>query len=235
MIAVSGDRAENGPEQVEDFPLPAAGTTRRVRRGRRSWSRSWGPRRTAAGRTVYVVEPHGKSVFADHELPFAPAALALDHNKDYPTTSHGSLLAFGAGGEAASMDVGSYALAWRLPGAIMGALTVAVLFLLGTAPLLAAGRGRARRPVRGPGRDVLRPEPDRDERRLHRLLHPGRVPAVRLDVAGAGTREALVLDRDARHGRAPGPGARVQVGRRLRDRRARDPGARSDRRWAGSC
>ncbi len=129
VIAISGDRAANGPELSEDFPLPAAGT-RVVYDTAAELVYVLGTAPDGAGTTVYVVEPHGKSVFADHRLPFAPTALVLDHNKDFPSTSHGALLPFAAGGEAVSLDVGSYTFAWRLPGVIMGALTVAVLFLL---------------------------------------------------------------------------------------------------------
>ncbi|MDP2350902.1 MAG: phospholipid carrier-dependent glycosyltransferase, partial [Chloroflexota bacterium] len=46
-------------------------------------------------------------------------------------SSRGALLAFGSGGEAAAIDVGGYHFAWRLPGVIVGALAVGVLFLLG--------------------------------------------------------------------------------------------------------
>ena len=129
VISITGDRAENGPEVREDFPLPESGT-RVVYDDAAELVYVLGTAPDGAGTTVYVVEPHGKSVFADHRLPFAPTALVLDHNKDFPSTSHGSLLPFAAGGEAVSLDVGSYTFAWRLPGVIMGALTVAVLFLL---------------------------------------------------------------------------------------------------------
>ena len=129
VISITGDRAENGPEEREDFPLPGSGT-RVVFDAASELVFVLGTTPDGTGTTVYVVEPHGKSVFADHRLPFAPTALVLDHNKDFPTTSHGSLLPFAAGGEAVSLDVGSYTFAWRMPGVIMGALTVAVLFLL---------------------------------------------------------------------------------------------------------
>ena len=129
VISITGDRAENGPEVLEDFPLPESGT-RVVYDDAAELVYVLGTAPDGAGTTVYVVEPHGKSVFADHRLPFAPTALVLDHNKDFSTTSHGSLLPFAADGEAVSLDVGSYTFAWRLPGVIMGALTVAVLFLL---------------------------------------------------------------------------------------------------------
>ncbi len=69
-------------------------------------------------------------MFADHELSFAPAAWVLDHNEKYPADTRGAILAFGDGGETASVDVGSYHFAWRLPGVILGALTIALLYLL---------------------------------------------------------------------------------------------------------
>ena len=130
IIAITGDRADNGPALWESFQLPAAGTEV-VYDDASELVDVLGATPDGTGSTVYVVEPHGRSVFADHKLPFAPVALALDHNANYPETSHGALLAFSDGGEAASMDVGSYQLAWRLPGVILGALTAGVLFLLG--------------------------------------------------------------------------------------------------------
>ena len=51
-------------------------------------------------------------------------------NEDYPTGNRGQLLAFASDGETGSLDVGHYPFAWRLPGVLMGALTVAALFLL---------------------------------------------------------------------------------------------------------
>jgi hypothetical protein len=125
IVDVSGDRAKNGPKIANDagetptFRLPGAGT--RVMYDEASeMVEVLGTTPDGAGTTVYVVEPHGKSVFADHRLPFAPVALALDHSKDFPSTSHGDLYAFSAQGTAASMDVGSYHFSWRLPGVIFG-------------------------------------------------------------------------------------------------------------------
>jgi dolichyl-phosphate-mannose--protein O-mannosyl transferase len=82
------------------------------------------------GWTVYVVEPRGNSVFADARLPFAPAAWATDVNADLPATDRQQLLVFAANGEAASVDIGQHAFAWRLPGVIAGALMAGLLFLL---------------------------------------------------------------------------------------------------------
>jgi hypothetical protein len=82
------------------------------------------------GETVYAVEPRGNSVFADARLPFAPAAWATDVNADLPATDRQQLLVFAADGEAASVDIGQHAFAWRLPGVIAGALMAGLLFLL---------------------------------------------------------------------------------------------------------
>ncbi len=130
VIAVSGDQATNGPSVTGTFALPGAGT-RIIYDDASQLVEVLGEAQDGTGPTVYVVEPHGRAVFADHRLPFEPSAWVLDHNGDYPATSHGAILAFDSGGQTASLDVGSYQLAWRLPGVILGALTVGVLFLLG--------------------------------------------------------------------------------------------------------
>jgi 4-amino-4-deoxy-L-arabinose transferase-like glycosyltransferase len=83
-----------------------------------------------SGWTIYVVEPKGNSVFADARLPFQPAAWAMDVNVDLPATDREQLLVFAADGQAASVDIGQHAFAWRLPGVIAGALMAGLLFLL---------------------------------------------------------------------------------------------------------
>ena len=105
----------------------------------------------------------------------------------------------------------------------------------GARPVPAAVDRRAGRAVRAPGRDVLRPEPDRDERRLHRLLHPRRVPAVRLDLGGLESAPVGVLDADAGDRRAPRPRPRVEMGGGVRHRGTRNPRAHPVRAGAGSC
>jgi len=130
VIAASGDQAKDGPVVTARFDLPGAGT-RMIYDDVSQLVEILGATPDGTGSTVYVVEPHGRAVFADHRLPFAPSAWVLDHNGDYPATSHGAILTFASGGESASLDVGSYQFAWRLPGVILGALTAGVLFLLG--------------------------------------------------------------------------------------------------------
>ena len=129
VIAVTGDAAKDGPKVTTSFPLPGAGT-RVLFDEAAELVEILGATQDGTGTTVYVVEPHGKTVFADHALPFVPAALLMDHDPDYPTSSRGAILALGGGGEAASLDVGHYGFAWRLPGVLLGALTAGVLYLL---------------------------------------------------------------------------------------------------------
>ncbi|HEX7471974.1 MAG TPA: phospholipid carrier-dependent glycosyltransferase [Candidatus Limnocylindrales bacterium] len=80
--------------------------------------------------TVYAVEPHANSVFADARLPFAPAAWATDVQEDYPSADRQAILAFDAAGSVASVDIGMHEFSWRMPGVIAGALTAGLLFLL---------------------------------------------------------------------------------------------------------
>jgi Gpi18-like mannosyltransferase len=80
--------------------------------------------------TIYVVEPHGNAVYANANLPFTPAAWALDQQPGNPGGDRQQLLALSSGGTVAAVDVGSHAFAWRLPGVIAGALLAALLYLL---------------------------------------------------------------------------------------------------------
>jgi predicted membrane-bound dolichyl-phosphate-mannose-protein mannosyltransferase len=79
---------------------------------------------------VYVVDPHGESVFADARLPFSPVATVADTQPERPGDDRNQLLALSADGHAASVDIGSNAFGYRLPGVLMGALTAVCLYLL---------------------------------------------------------------------------------------------------------
>lgn len=129
IVAVSGDQASAGPTQVATVQLPGAGS-RIFFDPAAQLVEVLGTTQDGSGPTVYVIEPHGKSVFADHRLPFVPAAWVLDTNQDYPSADRGEILAFAGDGSTVSIDVGHYAFAWRLPGVILGALTAGVLYLL---------------------------------------------------------------------------------------------------------
>ncbi len=129
VLAVSGDQAKSGPTQTMTVQLPGEGS-RIVFDAASQMVEVLGTTPDGTGTTIYVIEPHGKSVFADQRLPFVPAAWVLDTNPDYPSASRGAILAFAGDGQTASVDVGDYAFAWRLPGVILGALTAGLLYLL---------------------------------------------------------------------------------------------------------
>ena len=80
--------------------------------------------------TVYTVEPHANSVYADAPLPFEPATVVLDENQRYPSSDRQQLLAFEGDGSAATVDVGQKAFAWRLPGVLAGVLMAVLLYIL---------------------------------------------------------------------------------------------------------
>ena len=81
--------------------------------------------------TVYVVEPRGNSVFADARLPFEPQVAVMDAQHDYPAEDRNDLLAFSPTGEMATVDTGNNQFAYRFPGVLLGALTAALIYLLG--------------------------------------------------------------------------------------------------------
>ncbi|HEY3523173.1 MAG TPA: phospholipid carrier-dependent glycosyltransferase [Candidatus Limnocylindrales bacterium] len=85
---------------------------------------------TGAASTIYVIEPHANSVYADARLPFVPTATALDIAPDYPGADREQILAFDATGETAVVDIGQNAFAWRFPGVLAGALTAGLIYLL---------------------------------------------------------------------------------------------------------
>ena len=135
VVTIGGDSAEDGPRSLGRHPLPGPGTrvayddaTQMVHvLGRTPTARDDG-----AGWTVYVIEPHANAVFADAVLPAAmtPAAWAMDVDDQYPSEDRQQLLVFGADGISASIDVGSHAFAWRLPGVLAGALMALCLYVL---------------------------------------------------------------------------------------------------------
>ncbi|HJW22389.1 MAG TPA: phospholipid carrier-dependent glycosyltransferase, partial [Candidatus Limnocylindrales bacterium] len=92
----------------------------------------WFETSTPGSPTVYVIDPAGSSnaVYADAQLPFSPAVLAMDANRDYPSSDREQLLAFSATGEMATVPVGDHALAWRVPGVIAGVLMGVLLYVL---------------------------------------------------------------------------------------------------------
>ena len=139
VIAVGGDPAKNGPTDkglgLGLQPLPAPGTWIAYDAASQMvhiLGLAPGVTSTAGPWTVYVVEPHGNAVFADARLPdgFTASAWGSDFNPDYPASDRQQIMVFDDAGTMASIDAGSHAFAWRLPGVIAGALTAALLYLL---------------------------------------------------------------------------------------------------------
>jgi len=136
VIAAGGDTAAKGPVTVGSHPLPGPGTrvayndaTQQVHILGRIPDSAGAP---TDGWTVYVVEPHANAVYADARLPagMSPAAWVMDVESQYVTDDREQLLVFGADGAMASVEVGSHAFAWRLPGVIAGALMALSLYVL---------------------------------------------------------------------------------------------------------
>ncbi|MGH2475158.1 MAG: phospholipid carrier-dependent glycosyltransferase, partial [Candidatus Limnocylindrales bacterium] len=137
VILVGGDDAANGPVDRGRHPLPGLGSrvayddaSQQVHILGRS------PASTDAasiGWTVYVIEPHADAVYADAALPagMEPVAWVMDVESQHPSEDRQQLLVFGGDGLTASIDVGSHAFAWRLPGVIAGVLMALCLYLLG--------------------------------------------------------------------------------------------------------
>jgi hypothetical protein len=138
VIVVGGKDAAVGPVDRGENPLPGLGTWVVYDRASQQ-VHVMGHVPTPAGSdaapdrwTVYVIEPHGNAVYADAALPadFVPVDWALDAEPDYMTDDPQELLVFDADGTTASIDTGSHAFAWRLPGVIAGVLMAACLYLL---------------------------------------------------------------------------------------------------------
>ena len=136
VFAIGGDAAKEAPVDQGRHPLPAP-ATRIVYDDATQMVHLLGRIPGSSGSdgdpwTVYVVEPHANAVYADARLPsdFTPAAWAVDIAPDDPSGDRQDLLVFDSSGSTASIEIGSHAFAWRLPGVIAGALTAGLLFLL---------------------------------------------------------------------------------------------------------
>ena len=136
VIAIAGDAADDGPVSQGRHPLPGPGTwvayddasqhvhvLGQVPGSDGAATDPW---------TVYVIEPHANAVYADATLPtdLVPSAWVLDVESQYMSEDRQQLLVFGGDGETASIETGSHAFAWRLPGVIAGALMAVCLYVL---------------------------------------------------------------------------------------------------------
>lgn len=96
--------------------------------------------------TLFVVEPHGEAVFADVPLSIDPIAWGLDVRREQPAGDHQGAILVDAGGQAVSVLLGGTMFAARLPGVLLGALMVGLVYALAlllfrrrTVALLAGG------------------------------------------------------------------------------------------------
>jgi hypothetical protein len=129
VIVTGGDPGKNGPTLQHTIALPGTGT-RVAFDDASEMVHVLGTTPNGHDSTIYVIEPHGNAVFADARLPFAPAALAVDVARNYPSADRQQILAFDASGHLATVELGKHAFAWRLPGVIAGALMAGLLYLL---------------------------------------------------------------------------------------------------------
>ena len=200
---------------------------------RRAWSmsraRSRSSRMQPGDPTVYVIEPHGYAVYADAALPWVPTAIVMDDDQEYPATDRQQLLAFDAGGHRRLGRDRQARVCVARPGRHRRGPDGARAVRPRAAPVPAPerrGHPRDRRPGR---RHALRAEPDRHERFVRGAGDRGGVHDLRGALAAPGEQPApldRLRDRHADHRRPARVRARLEVGRRVRDRRARDPGAR---------
>ena len=134
VIVTGGTPAKDGPVLQHTIALPGVGTQVAFDDAS-EMVHVLGTTPDGEGSTIYVIEPHGNethsnAVFADARLPFAPAALAVDVAKLYPSADRQQILALDANGHLATVELGKHAFAWRLPGVIAGALMAGLLYLL---------------------------------------------------------------------------------------------------------
>jgi predicted membrane-bound dolichyl-phosphate-mannose-protein mannosyltransferase len=131
IVAIGGDAAKNGPSLTRSMAMP--GPVSRVGYDDQTeMVHVLGRTPADDASTIYVLEPHSDppAVYADARLPFDPSAWALDVNRPDPTDDRQQILAFGADGAVASVDIGQHEFAWRLPGVLAGAAMAGFLFLL---------------------------------------------------------------------------------------------------------
>ena len=133
VMTVGGDAAKDEVAGGQTYPLPGPGSTVRWNSANQTVNILGEPpddRPADQASTVYVIEPHGNAVYADAALGFEPAAVVLDADPDYPSSDRADVLALEADGTAATIDAGSEALAWRIPGVVAGVAMAALLYVL---------------------------------------------------------------------------------------------------------
>jgi hypothetical protein len=139
VLKVGGDKAANGPIDQGSHPLPGLGSQVAYDEATMQIHiLGLAPPEETAGSgdrwTVYVIQPRADdpAVYADAALPpdFTPVDMAMDVEPQYQTDDREDLLVFDGDGTVASIDTGSHAFAWRLPGVLAGVLMAASLYVL---------------------------------------------------------------------------------------------------------
>ncbi|MEA2520213.1 MAG: hypothetical protein QOF49_2293 [Chloroflexota bacterium] len=129
VVPVAGDPAKNGPAVIATMEMPGP-VTRVAYDPATEMIHVLGRTPDGTAATVYVIEPHARSVYADARLPIEPTAWALDAARAYPSADRQQLLVFDGAGAVATVDIGQHEFAWRLPGVLAGVAMAGFLFLL---------------------------------------------------------------------------------------------------------
>ena len=129
IVAVGGDAAKNGPALLESMKMPGI-VSKVAYDDATEMVHVLGRTPDGSAATVYVIEPHARSVYADARLPIEPTAWAMDAARPYPTDDREQILVFDGAGTTASVEIGQHEFAWRLPGVLAGAAMAAFLYLL---------------------------------------------------------------------------------------------------------
>ena len=132
VVVVSGDEAADGPVDKGSHPLPGVGSrvaydaaSQQVHilgRSPKRW-RLDGLCRSSRMRMRSTRTLPSRLVSSRSPWPWTSS-------RSYQADDRQELLVFDASGATASIDVGSHAFAWRLPGVIAGVLMAACLYLL---------------------------------------------------------------------------------------------------------
>jgi hypothetical protein len=80
--------------------------------------------------TVYVIEPRSNSNLCRCPPHKRPQAIVMDVQADYPAQDRDDLLAIDSAGQIATVDVGNNQFAYRFPGVLVGSLMAVCIYLL---------------------------------------------------------------------------------------------------------
>ena len=107
IIYVDRRRRRGRPDPVDDVPAAGRRASGSCTTRRPSSSRSWATGQDGSGTTIYVVEPHGRAVFADHQLPFEPVGVGARPQRRTSRPRAAAHPRVQRRGRAAAVDVGT--------------------------------------------------------------------------------------------------------------------------------